>query len=165
MGQKTALNLNIDSLLQEIFQFLAISTSKIDRDIGYNFANGALADQADEVITFESNIAISGEITIDLTAFLNAFGVAVNLTNVKALLIKSINRKITVGSDGAMPFTAPWFGVNAVNVINAGGTLLLVAPDLTGFDVGPGTADDLKIKNLDGSNTADFEILLFGVRT
>ena len=109
-------------------------------------------------------IAGSGNFIVDLKLITDSFKVAPNFSNVKMIYAKCLDGAILVGAQGVNAFVTPWKATDQGNVLRPGGTLLLVAPDLAGFNVITDTGDELIILNGDAVNPATFELLIFGVK-
>jgi len=165
MGQISVLNLKIDSVLTALVD-LTNTESVIRKQIGYQLNSGILKDEADEIFVETKTIGASAGDVIELVGAndTNAFKGALNFTNIKLIYVKCLDGNITVRANATTPFVSPWVTASEVgNVLNIGGVLVLIAPDLQGFDVVPATNDELEIENNSASLPATYEVLLIGV--
>ena len=144
-----------------------LSTVTDSLGISENLATafGAAAGLADQIVYGQYDLAKVGagdDVTLDLEALTNAFGVAVNFASIKLVLI--INRSLTGAileiGNGAEPFKA-WHKV-ATEIDTLGQDDVSLH---TKLDAGWATAGakDLMIVNIDAAEAAVFDIVLIGV--
>lgn len=133
---------------------------KISR--GVSFTHGTGANQANAFFSDQRGITSSGE-TLDLNdvVLLDAFGVGLALTKLKALYIKNdTDAALTIGGAAATQlglFTAVADSI----VIPPGGDFFWSAPDANGLDCSAN--DSLKITHA-GAGTQNYDIVVVGVR-
>lgn len=114
-----------------------------------------------------TTIAGGGSTTLDLAGSLtDVFGATITFARIKWIFINLTNDTtasgVSVGNAAATQFVN-WIssGTATVKVLN-NGILLLGAPGATGYAVGAGASDFLKILNDDGANVATLTICLVG---
>jgi hypothetical protein len=135
-------------------------------DASLNLTEGTGANQAQVVFHDQRTLAASGSEELDLAgALTDALGRTLTFTAVKALYIKAAagnTNNVLVGGAAANGF-ATWAGdPTDVVVIRPGGSLILVAPDATGYAVTTGTGDLLKIANSAGDTGVTYDIVIIG---
>lgn len=114
------------------------------------FSNGSGANQATKQYNASGTITASGTAAFDFVAggLTDAFGDAVSITGLKALLITNTH--------ASQPFTvtssiAGMLGAGSLSVV-AGGCALLIAPTAAGYVVAGGS-DTITLTNGSGSST------------
>ena len=133
---------------------------KISR--GISFTHGTGANQANVFFADNRGITSTGE-TLDLndTVLLDAFGVGLAMTKLKALYIQNqTDAAMTIGGAAATQlglFTAVADSI----VIPPGGDFFWSAPDASGLDCS--SNDSLKITHA-GAGTQNYDIIVVGVR-
>jgi len=168
MGQISVANLKIDSVLTELVD-LTITESIIRDQIGYQFNSGSLKNEADEVFVQEAAIGAGITHGFNLLVAGNPFRVDINLSKVKLIWFKNTSPNSVVGaidifgsiSNG---FRSPWTATVVKNRLQSGGELLLIAPDINGFNVVNPTESQIEIKNNSATETLNYELLIVGVR-
>ena len=143
-----------------------------------SLADGAVADQANQVYQDSATVIADAATSYDLAGVLtDEFGGTITFTIIKAILFKNTSTTASIlgigggtGLDGTNAFDA-WCcsaagagsgdGSEYVKV-RPGGFFMLCAPDVTGYAVIAGTADILIIKEL-STLAASFELTLIGV--
>jgi len=138
---------------------------EIAKSIVNQFAEGAAANQAEEIYAAAAQLAASAVDSLDLAGGVtNSLGDVLTLTKVKALIIEaaSTNQDTIVVGGNASPF-ASFFGDPADTlVLKPGGSVALIAPDAAGYAVTAGGGDVLDITNSDGVNVANYTITVIG---
>jgi hypothetical protein len=138
-------------------------------------AFGTAADQADQIWWDRRELGETASENLDLAgSLLNAFGVAVTFSKVKAIIV--INRsdqnigaftatdaEITVGGAAATECMGPFDAAGDAIKVAAGGMFMVTRPDATGWAVVTGTGDILKVANNDAGDHALYDIVLIGV--
>jgi hypothetical protein len=133
--------------------------------VSWTVTSGDSTNQMNALWHDRRTIAGSTNETIDISGGItNAFGTVLNLTEVKFFVIRPASTNdstISVGGAAANAFTN-WVAdaTDAVRV-RAGGTLILLAPDATGYGVDAGTGDALLVSN-DSTNSATYDIYVGG---
>ena len=157
------------SLSAELTKSLDVGNAAYPATLGVTnvFTNGTGADQANELFTDTRTITASSSENLDLAGVLtDAFGTTLSFTKVKALVITAAAANVNDVVVGGHPTAAffPMFGAanDTVNV-KPGGTLVLVAPDATGYPVVATTADMLTVANSAGGTSVTYTIAIVGV--
>jgi hypothetical protein len=132
----------------------------------YGLTDGTGADKAKQMFTDQRTLAASATEDLDMSGTLtNAFGTTIAFTNIKALVVSASadnTNDVDVGgaaSNGVISF----FGDATDKLsVKPGGTIVLIAPDATGYDVTDSTADLLTITNSAGSTSVTYDIIVIG---
>ena len=139
-----------------------------DGIISWALAFGTAADQANDVWHDQRTLAQSATEELDVSGtLLNAFGDTFTPARIKAIFIKTSSgstANLLVGGAAANAFSTMFSDASDVLVIRgAGGGVMLMAPDATGYVVTGATGDLLKMTH-DGSTTEDmvYDIILIG---
>lgn len=131
-----------------------------------NFADGVGADQAKEVFADTRTLTASSNEDLDLSGvLLDAFGVAIVLTKIKALIVKAdpTNVNDVVVGAAASNAISTIFGATTHTVkVKPGGLLVLVAPDVNGYGVTAATADLLRVTNGGAGTSVNYTIIVIG---
>jgi hypothetical protein len=140
-------------------------TSQIDKTWRIPLSDGTGAGQATRIWSDTRTLASAASENIDLNgALTDAFGAALNLTKVKAILIAADpanTTKLTIGNVAngiAAPFGAATHSIE----VPPGGLFLIATPDVTAFGVTAATADLLRVANAAGG-AATYDIVLIGI--
>ena len=149
----------------------ALDFGSVEQKIQYNqrsaFTDGSGADQAQKLFSDTRTLTASATESLDLAGGLtDVFGATLTLTKVKALLIKAAagnTNDVVVGGAASNQWAAPFGDVSDTVKVKPGGTLLLIAPDATGYAVTAGTGDILKVANSAGSTSVSYDIVIVGV--
>lgn len=125
--------------------------------------DGSGSGQANKLWDAVRSVASGANDDIDLNgALTDPFGVAVNFSTVKAIIIRADGANttnLTVGN-GTNPFVGPFGAAAHTLQLKPGGVIVLVAPQ-TGWTVTAATADILRIANAAGA-TASYSITILG---
>lgn len=135
--------------------------------ITYTWTNGDAADKAQQLVSDERTTDGTGE-SLDLAGGLtNGFGQTVTFTKVKLLSIEASStntQTVDVGGAAGTQFVNWVANSSDIVKVRPGGVLILVAPDATGYAVGAGTADLLKIK-AGATASVTYKIVVIGTGT
>ncbi len=166
MSLTTKIRLVISAALSSTIGLSAVAAPVAVNNL-LELANGTGADQANQVFSDQRTLAASATENLDLAgALTDAFGGTVAFTKIKALMIKAAagnTNNVVVGGAASNGFVSPFGGATHTVSVPPGGTLLLTAPDATGFAVTAGTADLLKVANGGGGTGVTYDIVLVGV--
>ena len=144
---------------------LGTKTAKIQAAIAIALANGTGNDQADMIWSDERTIAASGTDDLDLAGSLpGAFGNTLTFAKVKAIFVianDANTNNVVVGAAAATQFVGP-FGANTHTIaIKPGGFFAIAVPD-TGWTVGAGSSDLLRIANSSSGTSVTYRIAILG---
>lgn len=132
----------------------------------HTLANGTGADQIGSMFSDQRTLTASATEELDLAGVLtDLYGQTITFTKIRAILIKAAAanaNNVLVGGAASNAFSTFLGDATDVIVIRPGGTLLLVAPDATGYAVTAGTGDKLKIANSAGGTSVVYDIVLLG---
>jgi hypothetical protein len=130
-----------------------------------DWMNGTGDFQASKVFSDTRQLAASTSEDLDLAGSLaGPLGAAVVFATVKAILVKAAagnTNNVVVGGASANQFVGPFGDAADTIAVKPGGTLLLTAPK-TGWTVGAGTADLLKIGNSGAGSVVNYDIVILG---
>lgn len=159
---KAAINATYGNVLE-----FGEAVQRTQYNVAQAFTDGTGADQATKLWTDQRTIAASSNDDLDLAGGISdAFGAALTLTKVKALLIKAAATNVNdvvVGGAASNQFLTP-FGAGTDKVkVKPGGTLVLIAPDATGYGVTAGTGDLLRVANSGAGSTVTYDIVIVGI--
>ena len=139
-----------------------------------SFTSGTGDDQADKLYVASGTLAASGNVQIDLAGtVLDYFGAAITFAKVKILVIKNMSNVLSTPTDavfsigggtdgsGAAAFSTIFDAADNKLLLNAGGVFCLAVPD-TGYVVTAGSADILRIQNLDAEDQGQYEVVIIG---
>ena len=167
VGRTTTQIKLVFNALGELGVGLSTITDPLDRDFTHLLSSGTGANQASNLYHAERTLTASATENLDLAGSLtNGFGVTLTFTAIKAVLIraKSTNTNNVQVGGAASNAWATWVADSSDIVsVKPGGTLLIVAPDATGFAVTAATGDILKVANSAGSTSVIYEIIILGV--
>jgi len=165
MGLKTDLNVSINAALTGTLD-LNFPSSQLDYVKTINLASGTGAGQADRIWHDKRTLAASATEDLDLAgALLDALGGTFVLARVKALLVKAADanaNNVVVGAAAATAWAA-LLGATGTVTLRPGALFAAFAgkADATGYAVGAGATDFLKVAN-SGAGTVDYEIVIIG---
>jgi len=146
----------------------------------YSWSDGTSDDEANRLYFASGTLTLSTDVDIDLYGSLtDPFGDTISMDTVKAIIVANTSderdtpttAKIQVGggSNGAgLNAFDTWVTSTAADgseaaIIHPGGLLVAVAP-LTGYACSAGS-DILRIYNSDGTYSADYQVIVVGVKT
>ena len=145
---------------------IGTATHVINKTYRTAFTNGTGANQGNMAWQDSGSISASSSTDFDLAGSLtDAFGTTITFTSVKGILIYSDSANgdnLSVGGDGAAPFSTIFADGSDELLIHPGGKVYLEAPGANGYVVTATTADILEITNLDSGGAATYEIILIG---
>ena len=128
--------------------------------------DGTGADFADQIYHSSGrSLAASANETFDLAGGISdKFGNTLTMATVKLLYVKNTSAEGTNIEIGGA--TNAWEGwtttATSTITVGGGGMVALFDPTANAQEVTAGTGDILKIENLDGSNSATYDILIIG---
>lgn len=136
-------------------------TFKHDEDAGL---------KGDEIWHDKRTLAASGSDTLDLAGSLtNAFGETITFAKVRAILIHNTSDDQDTPTDAQIQvggatneFQGPFGAAGDLLNVEAGGFFMVTNPTSAGWAVTAGTADELQIANQDGTDQAEYVIVIVG---
>lgn len=166
MTMKTTIRASILAKLTETLDLgdrTATATGKTD----ITLTSGTGAGMADKVFQDTRSLAGSASESLDLAGVLtDPFGGVLTFVKVKALYIASADENlndIVVGAAAATPWSA-LLGATGTVTLRPGAFFLACAgvADASGYAVGAGATDLLKVLNNAGVNTVLYDIVIVG---
>ena len=145
-----------------------LGAASVSESLSYSqvIADGDGANQAERVWGDSRSLAASATEEHDLAGGLtDGLGATITLTEVRALAVKASTANastITLGGASSNAWEI-WAGAAGDAIkLRPGGSLILIAPDATGYAVTGGSADLLKVANDSTSVTAAYDIFVLG---
>jgi hypothetical protein len=131
------------------------------------FSSGTGANQASNVFHDTRTISASSSENLDLAGSLtNAFGDTLTFTKIKAIAIHADagnTNDVQVGGAASNAFNT-WVGDDTdIVAVKPGGTLILVAPNSSGYAVTADTGDILKVANSSSGTSVTYTVVILGV--
>ena len=164
MALSTTLSLNVISTLTSSLDLVTASAPMTYKK-NWTLADGAGANQAQQIFSDRRTIAASGTEDLDLSGSLtNALGATVAFTKVKAIIVyaaaTNTNNVIVTrpASNGVPLFVAASDAIS----IPPDGCFCFIAPTAAGIGVTNSTADLLTISNSAGSTEVVYDIVVIG---
>lgn len=157
------------SVIGNLLSALGLVTGQapIDYEKEFDFVNGTGANQADDIFSDHRSLAASASESLDLNTgtLKDAFGNSVDLTKIKALIIKADPNNVNdvvVGAAGSNPIISI-LGSTGTVLVKPGGIFVVVAPDVNGYAITPSTAMVLKVANSGAGTGIVYDIIVIGV--
>jgi len=166
MGLKADLNVSINAALTSALD-LNFPSSQLDYVKTINLASGTGAGQADRIWHDKRTLTASATEDLDLAgALLDALGGTFILARVKALLVKAADanaNNVVVGAAAATAWAA-LLGATGTVTLRPGTIFAAFAgkADATGYAVGAGATDFLRVANGAAGSPVDYEIVIIG---
>jgi hypothetical protein len=166
MGLKADLNVSINAALTSTLD-LNFPASQLDYVKTINLASGTGAGQADRIWHDKRTLTASATEDLDLAgALLDALGGTFILARVKALLVKAADanaNNVVVGNAAATAWAA-LLGATGTVTLRPGAVFAAFAgkADATGYAVGAGATDFLRVANGAAGTSVDYEIVIIG---
>lgn len=142
------------------------ASGPIDADWTTLLSSGTGANQASNIYTARRTLASGATENLDLYGSLtNAFGVTLNFTKIKAIMVKADSANTNdvqvqrASSNGVPLFMAASDGVQ----LRPGAWFVYVQPDSSGIAVTSGTGDILTFTNSTTGSSVIYDILIIGV--
>jgi hypothetical protein len=161
----TKITFLLNALLQNTVLAQAAQGS-VERSPTFSWPTGTGANKADKVYSERVTLAASATETLDLAgALTDALGAALTFVAVKAIILVAAAgnvNDVVMGGAAATQFVGPLGDATDKVKVRPGGFLACIAPDATGWQVGAGTADNLKIANGGGTTGVTFDLIIIG---
>jgi hypothetical protein len=166
MALNTGLQLAVQTSLTKT-DGLASASANVPWSYGFEWPDGTGADQANRLYQGRRTLTASSTEDLDLsgTTLLDSYGVAIAFARIKALIVKAAAgnaNNVIVGGASANQWVGPFGAAAHTIAVKPNGTLVLTAPDATGWAVTAGTGDLLKIANSAGGTSVTYDIFLIG---
>lgn len=165
MALKSTVNLSISA---EQTSPQDLGTPRLDFAKKYlqSFTDGAGNDQVNKWFSDTRTLLASANENLDLSGVLSdAFGVVIAFTAVKLLAVfaKETNvNDVILGGAAATTWVGPFGAATHTVAIRPGGALFFCAPN-TGWAVGAGASDLLKVLNGGGTTAVDYDVIIGGI--
>ena len=131
-----------------------------------NLDNGTGADQADRLYVDSNTLAASATVDIDLAGSLtDLLGAALTFVRVKGIFLrasKANTNNVVLGGAAATQFVGPFGATTHTIATKPGGFLAMIAPDATGWTVGAGASDLLRVANSGAGTSVSYDIMIVG---
>lgn len=150
-------------LINRLAVGLTTVTDILSKNYTQSWSDGTGANQAKAIYHANRTISASGSETLDLNASLtDAFGASFTCTAVKALVVHAATgntNNVLVGG-GSTDITTIFSDTSDRLIIRPNGTLMLTAPDTTGYAITAGSADQLTFANSGGSTSVNYDLTI-----
>lgn len=153
-----------------------VSNESLSKTLSFTLGSGAAA--IDQVVSQVRTLSASASETLDLNGGLTNVtnDASVVMVRVKAVFIQLLSTtddstngtaasSITIGNAASNQFTGPLGGATETLTVPNGGFVMFGRGDASGWASTAGSADNLKVVNNDGSNSAAYRITIFGAST
>src|SRR5262245_29934480 len=131
-----------------------------------SLTSGVGAGQADKVFDDIRTITASGNDDLDLAGVLvDAFGATVTFVKVKGIFVAADagnTNNVVVGNAAATQFVGPFGAATHTVAIPPGGWFGICRSDVTGWAVGAGASDLLRIANSGAGTSVTYSIVILG---
>lgn len=145
---------------------LGTADDPVSKDYTQNLSNGTGANQASQQWHDQRTLTASSTENLDLAGVLvNAFGVVVTFTKIKALIIHASaanTNDVLVGGAASNAWVGWVNDVTDIVKVKPGGTLVWIAPDVNGGAVVTGTGDLLKVANSSSGTSVVYDVIVIG---
>jgi hypothetical protein len=165
MALKLSLTASVVGTLDGANDLAAVS-AKINTEKVVKLTTGAGLNQASGTFADRRTLAAAASESLDLSGGLfDVFGVALNFTKIKAILLiadPTNTNNVVLGGAAANGFTGPFGAADDTCSVPPGGVMHLVNPTANGWAVTPGTGDLLKVANSAGGSAVSYDIVIVG---
>lgn len=129
-------------------------------------ANGTGAGQADRIFSDTRTLAASANEDLDLAGVLvDAFGAAITFVKVKAIVVSAASgntNNVVIGGAAATQFVGPFGAATHTISVAPGGFFAIARSDATGWAVGAGASDLLRVANSGAGTSVTYDIVIIG---
>jgi hypothetical protein len=147
-----------------------VGTGDVANTNSFNYSatltSGTAASQADLLYTAQVTVAASGTQDFDLAGSLaDAFGATLTFARVKMVIMVPDSTNTASGFKvglGSNPFLGWFGGTLPTESVDKTGVFFKSRTDVTGWAVTAGTADILRVTNLDGANSLVLNVAVVG---
>lgn len=161
----TKITFLLNALLQNTVLGQAAQGS-VERSPTFTWPTGTGASKADKIYTERVTLTASATETLDLAGSLvDALGAVCTFVAVKAIILVAAagnTNDVVLGGAAATQFVGPLGDATDKVKVRPGGFLACIAPDATGWQVGAGSSDNLKIANGGGTTSVTFDLIIIG---
>lgn len=161
----TNISLTVRGTLTKAFD-LKSSVAALYFPRGFSLDNGTGAGQADKMWDDTRTIAASGTDDLDLAGVLtDAFGDVTTFVKVKGIFVAAASgntNTVVVGAAAATQFVGPFGAATHTAHVRPGGFLAFACSDATGWAVGAGATDLLRVANGGAGTTVTYDIVIIG---
>ena len=152
---------NLDSALDLQSRVAALNFSR-----GFSLDDGTGAGQADKIWSDTRTLTASANEDLDLAGVLtDAFGAVITFVKVKGIFVAAAagnTNNVVVGAAAATQFVGPFGAATHTVAVAPGGFFAICRSDATGWAVGAGASDFLRIANSAGGTSVTYDIVLLG---
>lgn len=147
-------------------QDLGSSRNEASKAYSFSLADGVGASQANRIFHDQRTLAASATEDLDLAGVLiDPLGSTLTFARIKGMIVAAAAtnvNEVIVGGAAATQF-ASWVGAAAHTVkVRPGGVFALMAGEATGYTVGAGASDLLRIGNGGAGTSVIYDIFLIG---
>lgn len=161
----TSVALTVKGLLTGTLDLQTLQ-SQINFGKSLAFTSGTGSGQVDKLFADTRTINASSNDDLDLAGVLiDAFGVAITFVKVKAIVVvaDSTNvNNVVIGNAAGTQFVGPFGAAAHTIAVPPGGMFVIARSDATGWAVGAGATDLLRIANSGAGTSVIYQIVILG---
>ena len=158
--------LSVEAFLSNTNADLAVPSANFVFSSQVNLDNGTGLNAADRVYVDTNTLAASANVDIDLAGSLSdALGASLTFARVKGIFVRAASgntNNVVLGGAAATQFVGPFGAATHTMHVKPGGFLANIAPDATGWTVGAGASDLLRVANSGAGSTVTYDIMIIG---
>lgn len=145
---------------------LAQRTATHSLSLAKSLTSGTGAGQADMAFSDTRTLAASANEDLDLAGVLSAaFGGTLTFVRIKAIIVTADpgnTNNVIIGGAAATQFVGPFGAATHTIALQPGNGFAITATGATGWTVGAGASDFLRIANSGGTTGVTYSILIIG---
>jgi hypothetical protein len=165
MALSTTVRLAIAATLSEALD-LGTRSFPAAKNFAMDLTSGTGASQADKLFADTRTLAASASEDLDLAGSLvDAFGATITFVKVKGIFVTAAaanTNNVIIGGASATQFVGPFGSATHTIAVAPGGGFMICRPDATGWAVGAGSTDLLKIANSSSGTSVTYDIVIIG---
>jgi len=166
MPMSTQVFLSVSAFLSNTSADLAVPFANPQFQSQVNLDTGTGLNQADKIWADSNTLTASSTTDIDLAgALTDLLGQALTFVRVKGIFLRAavgnVNN-VVLGGAAATQFVGPFGATTHTVACRPGGFLAFIAPDATGWTVGAGASDLLRVGNSGAGSSVSYDIMIIG---
>jgi hypothetical protein len=166
MPLSTQTLIQVNAFLSNTGADLTVPSANIVFAQQLNLDTGTGAGQADKVYVDTNTLGASGTVDIDLAGSLtDALGAALTFVRVKGIFLRAAvgnTNNVVLGGAAATQFVGPFGAAAHTIAVRPGGFFGIMSQDATGWAVGAGASDFLRVANSAAGTSVTYDILIIG---
>lgn len=166
MPLSTQALLSVSAFLSNTGADMAVPSANFVFASQVNLDSGVGLNAADRIYVDSNTLGASATLDIDLAGSLtDALGAALTFARVKAIFLRAAvgnTNNVVLGGAAATQFVGPFGAAAHTMAVKPGGFLANIAPDATGWVVGAGATDLLRVANSGAGTGVSYDIMIIG---